>query len=873
MAKAQGLTPMMEQYSLMKKRHPDALLMVRLGDFYELFNEDAEIASRELGLYLTAREIGSGNRMPMCGVPHHALDEYLPQLVRKGYKVAVADQLEDPKASKGLVKRDVTRVVSPGLLEGAEGANNYLAAIYQAGDGLIGLAYCDANTGEFKATQFEGPDAGMNARDEIERLSVSELLVPENLTLPHEVERLVASPESAMSVTIRPQQDFSAQVAASRIASHFESQGLEGFGLLGMHAATGAAGAALAYLTETQKQGIGHITGIGFYRISGFMYVDRPSWRNLAVFGNERSQSKSKGILDVIDHTQTRMGSRLIRSWLEAPLMDPVLIDERLDSVEELFRASSARERLKESLGGIADVEKLASKVAYANATPRDMAALAKALRKAWQVKGAASVFKTAAIASAALRMAPPEELVARLEAALDDELPADASSGGFIRRGYNAQVDELRQAAQSGREWLAALEAKERERSGIKNLRIGFNQVFGYYFEVSRSNAANVPDDFIRKQTLAGSERFYTPELKDIENKVLGAEEKKTGLELRLFSELVESARNELPRIIATAGALAEADVMMSFAEAAFLRKWVRPAIDAGLDTVLKDARHPVMEAAMPEGRFVENDIELLEEDARLLILTGPNMAGKSTVLATAGLVQLLAQAGSFVPCSSAKVGICDRIFYRAGSYDDISQGKSTFMVELLEVAAILNTGTQRSLVLVDELGRGTSTYDGMALAWAVAEHLHDEVKARSIFTTHYHELAELEEKLPFARNYHVAVAERPGEITFLYKLRRGGTDKSYGINVARMAGLPRSVIRRAGLILKELERIYDRGGHQMKLFGWGEEAHADESSQSMPSRVAELIEGADPEGLSPRDALDLLFRLKQALEEEKRP
>ncbi len=867
-----GLTPMMEQYNELKERHPDALLMVRLGDFYELFNEDAKTASKELGLYLTGREIGSGNRMPMCGVPHHAIDEYLPQLVRKGYKVAIAEQLEDPKLAKGLVRRDITRVVSPGVLEGDDGGNNFMASVHSEGVS-VGIAYCDASTGEFRATQLDGEGAAARAREELERLLPSEIVRAEGRTLPREVEELLAAGLAGVSTTERPEGDFDPRCAIRALSAHFGTAGIEGFGLAGMPMAAAAAGALLSYLSFTQKSDLGHITSLGAYRISGFMHIDRPSWRNLAVFGNDRAEG-GKGLLGVVDRTSTKMGARLMRAWLEAPLVDSAQISRRQDAVGELVRDRAGADKLEDVLSGISDLERLGSKLAYSSAMPRDLAALSKSLKAAGRLKG---MIEADAEAPLLLELAgsiePSGDLTGELDAALADELPADLSSGGYIRPGYDAEVDGLRAAAAGGRGWLTSLEAKERERTGIKNLRIGYNSVFGYYFEVSKSNIANVPSDFIRKQTLAGSERYYTEKLKEIETKVLGAEERQIGLEQQIFKRLTEKAYGMLEGIMRSAASAAAVDVLASFARSAFERRWVRPEVDDGLDTMLYGARHPVMEASMPAGRFVENDIELKHDDARLLILTGPNMAGKSTVLATAGLIQLMAQAGSYVPCFSARIGLADRIYYRAGSYDDITGGKSTFMVELLEVAEILNTGTERSLVMVDELGRGTSTYDGMALAWAVAEYIHDVARSRCLFTTHYHELAELEEKLPYARNYHVSVAERAGEVVFLYKLQRGGTDKSYGINVARMAGLPKDVIRRAGQILRQLERIYDRGGHQMKLFGWGElpeEAEDGPLPEKATSKALEMLSQADPESMSPREALDLIFEMKRAMDEE---
>ncbi|HPU95590.1 MAG TPA: DNA mismatch repair protein MutS [Bacillota bacterium] len=522
-----GLTPMMEQYNELKERHPDALLMVRLGDFYELFNEDAKTASKELGLYLTGREIGSGNRMPMCGVPHHAIDEYLPQLVRKGYKVAIAEQLEDPKLAKGLVRRDITRVVSPGVLEGDDGGNNFMASVYS--DGIsVGIAYCDASTGEFRATQLDGEGAAARAREELERLLPSEIVRAEGRTLPREVEELLAAGLAGVSTTERPEGDFDPRRAIRALSAHFGTAGIEGFGLAGMPMAAAAAGALLSYLSFTQKSDLGHITSLGAYRISGFMHIDRPSWRNLAVFGNDRAEG-GKGLLGVVDRTSTKMGARLMRAWLEAPLVDSAQISRRQDAVGELVRDRAGADKLEDVLSGISDLERLGSKLAYSSAMPRDLAALSKSLKAAGRLKG---MIEADAEAPLLLELAgsiePSGDLTGELDAALADELPADLSSGGYIRPGYDAEVDGLRAAAAGGRGWLTSLEAKERERTGIKNLRIGYNSVFGYYFEVSKSNIANVPSDFIRKQTLAGSERYYTEKLKEIETKVLGAEEGK---------------------------------------------------------------------------------------------------------------------------------------------------------------------------------------------------------------------------------------------------------------------------------------------------------------------------------------------------------
>ncbi len=860
-------TPMIKQYRQLKAEHPDAVLMFRLGDFFEMFCEDAEIASRELGIVLTSREAGPSNKMPMCGVPHHAVDGYIATLVQNGHKVAIADQVEDPRVARGLVRREVVRVVTPGTLADQVDpvTNNFLIAVVAAPGGM-GLAACDASTGELLATQVLGDDAAILISEEIGRISPSECIYPEHGS---EVSANQACPVEGKFVSYpRPRRHFELAHAVETLLAQFEVASLEGFGAGGMDLAVRAAGGLVSYIQETQMSRVPQISRMRVYHLGEFMQVDGPTRRALDLFGRER------GLVKALDDTRTPMGGRLIRAWLERPSVSADEINARLDCVEELAEDTFMRADIRAALDRMYDLERTCGRIGYRTVGPRDLLALATSLEAADDLQRAVAGAVSPRLVELRSAIDPAPEAVGRIRESIRDDAKAATGEGGIIRPGFSSEVDELSRASTEGREWLVKLEANERERTGIKSLKVGFNQVFGYYIEVTHANAHLVPVDYTRKQTLANAERYITPELKELESKILGAEERLARLEAAIFQQIVDEVARYLPRILCTARAVAQADVLAAFAEEARASGYVRPVVDDGCATRIREARHPVLERILGPSRYVPSDVEVGEGGGRLLLVTGPNMAGKSTVLATVGLITVMAQIGSFVPAREARIGVCDAIFYRAGSYDDIGSGKSSFMVELLETANILNTATTRSLILMDELGRGTSTYDGMALAWAVAEWIHDQVAARTLFTTHYHELAALEERLPHARNYHVGAVEQGGELVFLYRLARGSVDRSYGLNVARMAGLPREVIRRAQQILRDLENAQPSGGHQMTLFGWTDEEPLPiatvvaDSDGRAARRVQERLDSIDPDALSPREALSLLYELKRMQE-----
>jgi len=861
-------TPMFKQYRELKAEHPDAVLMFRLGDFFEMFCEDAEIASRELGIVLTSRDAGPSNKMPMCGVPHHAVDGYIATLVQNGHKVAIADQVEDPRAARGLVRREIVRVITPGTYADQVDpvTNNFLIAVVVAPTGM-GLAACDGSTGELLATQVLGDDAAKSISEEIGRISPSECIYPgyddDDVSGKH------SCPAEGKFVSYpRPRRDFELAHAEKTLLGQFDVASLEGFGAGGMDLAVRAAGGLVSYIQETQMSRAPQISRMRIYHLGEFMQVDGPTRRALDLFGRER------GLARALDDTRTPMGGRLVRAWLERPSVSADEINARLDSVQELAGDTFMRADARAVLDRMYDLERTCGRIGYKTVGPRDLLALAASLEAAADLQTVLAGAVAPRLVELWSAIDPVTEAVSRIRESIRDDAKAATGEGGIIRPGFSAEVDELSRASTEGRQWLVRLEASERERTGIKSLKIGFNQVFGYYIEVTHANSHLVPVDYTRKQTLANAERYITAELAELESKILGAEERLVRLEEAIFQQIVDEVAQYLPRILCTAGAVAQADVLAAFAEVARGRGYVRPAVDDGCVTVIRQARHPVLEEILGPSRYVPSDLEVGEGGGRLLIVTGPNMAGKSTVLATVGLITVMAQIGSFVPAREARIGICDAIFYRTGSYDDISSGKSSFMVELLETANILNTATSRSLILVDELGRGTSTYDGMALAWAVAEWMHDQVAARTLFTTHYHELAALEERLPYARNYHVGAVEQGGELVFLYRLARGSVDRSYGLNVARMAGLPREVVRRAQQILRGLESAQPSGGHQMTLFGWTDEeplpiGTAEACGDGGAARhVMDRLDSIDPDSLTPREALSLLYELKRMQE-----
>ena len=795
-------TPLMQQWRETKSRHPDALLFFRVGDFYELFNEDAVEGSKLLDLTLTSRNNGA-SRAPLAGIPAHALETYLRKLVIAGRKVAICDQVEDPALAKGLVKREVTEMVTPGavfsdaLLDARR--NNFLAALSGevAGEGEVGMALADLSTGELVLKRLPWEELG----DELGRLAPSELLLPRSW------EVFPVPGAERIARTYRGDWIFDLEAATEEVRRHFRVANLQGYGLeAGDDALVAACGALVSYLGEVQPAGYGSLRPPRVERRGEGMALDEMTRRNLELVEPLRGEGRSGTLLSVLDEALTPMGGRLLRRRLLSPLVEVGAINARLDAVAELVEREETRRRAREALAQVRDLERLAVKVASGRVAPREMLALAGSLGRIPLLRGALDGAGSALLAVHREGLDPLDEVRERIERAVDPEAPALLADGGVIRAGYDAQLDDLRTVRDGAVDFIARLQLRERERTGIGSLKVGFNRVFGYYLEVTRTHAERVPGDYHRKQTLANAERYYTPELKEWEEKVLGAEERMGALEARLFMELRETVAAEVPRLQRLAEHVAAVDVLAGLAEAAVRRDYVRPVVDEGFALEVRGGRHPVVETMMPREEFIPNDVRL-DGGARVMVLTGPNMAGKSTVLRQTGLLVLLAQAGSFVPARSARVGVVDRIFTRVGASDNLVRGQSTFMVEMNETAAILHGATERSLVLLDEIGRGTSTWDGLSVATATTEHLHDVVGAKTIFATHYHELTQLSERLPGVVNFSVAVREVGEDIVFLRRLVAGGADRSYGVEVARLAGLPESVVNRAREILRELE------------------------------------------------------------------
>jgi DNA mismatch repair protein MutS len=804
------VTPMMRQYRRIKEQHPDKLLFFRLGDFYEMFFEDAAIAARELEITLTGRDAGTAGRVPMAGVPHHAAQGYIARLLEKGYRIAVCDQVEDPRQAKGLVRREVVRVVTPGTVTDEalldERGNNYLVALAGKSEaGPFGLSYVDCSTGEFATAEVGGPAAVAWLRDELSRLSPSEILAPPGLAGIMGARPADGQATGALVVSL-PDSAFDLHRARQRILTHFGTAGLEPWGCAELPLATVAAGAILAYLSETHRTGASHITRLVTYAAGEFMPLDQATRRNLELTRNVRDGGAKHTLLWVLDHTVTSMGGRALRQWVEKPLVDLARIQARLRAVTELWTDSFLRADLRERLRPVRDLERLAGRVALGTITPRDLLALAASIEA---VPGIKSLLEEREFLLKALAsdMRPLEEVAGLIRSAIAPDPAPTVTEGGIIRDGYSADVDGLRALIRDGRNWIATLEADEKTRTGIRSLKVGFNRVFGYYIELTNANLAQVPADYQRRQTLAGAERFVTPALKEKEAQVLGAEDRLTALEYDLFRGVREAVAARIEPLMATARALSAADALASLAEAASRERFTLPDVDDGVTIRIVDGRHPVIEKVLPAGEFVPNDAILDGEDHRLLIVTGPNMGGKSTYLRQVALAVLMAQIGSFVPARSARIGLVDRIFTRVGASDDLVMGQSTFMVEMSEVSRILNHATSRSLIVLDEVGRGTATFDGLSIAWAVAEYVLERTGARTLFATHYHELTQLEELLFGVRNFNVAVREEGRDIIFLRKIVRGGADRSYGIQVARLAGLPDQVLDRARHILHTLE------------------------------------------------------------------
>ncbi|QGJ71604.1 DNA mismatch repair protein MutS [Planctomycetales bacterium 10988] len=806
-----SITPMMQQYQEAKAACPGAILLFRMGDFYELFFEDAEIVARELNLSLTSRDKGE-NAIPMAGFPHHSLDNYLAKLIQNGHRVAIADQVEDPKLAKGLVKREVTRIVSAGTLTEESlldpKANNYLASISETKK-AIGLAWLELSTGRFLA--METTRERLN--DELARIEPTECLISEDFAGP------LYSVKGQTMMTRRPVWMFQTKDAEDALKKHFGTHSLEGFGWDRSSPALGAAGAILQYLRETQRDALPYLEPISPYESGETLLLDAATRRSLELTKTLRDGRRQGSLLGILDQTVTAMGSRMLADWLANPLRKKPLLDERLDAVAELKQNPTLIEQMQERLKGIYDIERLVARVTSGRASPRDLNHLGKTLNLLPKIKAKLAGRKSSLLNGLQEGMSLLPEMTQKLRDALEDDCPLTSREGGFIRARYSAEIDQLRELAAGGKQWIAKYQADESQRSGIPNLKVGYNKVFGYYLEVTHAHRDRVPSEYIRKQTLKNAERYITPELKEYEEKVLSATDRAKELEYHLFLALRAEVADQGPVLQQNARILAQLDVLISFAELARQRGYCRPELTNSPQLTIEQGRHPVLDITEPEGSFVPNDAQMDPEGDFLLLITGPNMAGKSTYIRQVALITLMAQMGSFVPAQSAMIGLADRIFARVGASDELSRGQSTFMVEMTETARILHQSTANSLVILDEIGRGTSTYDGVSLAWAVVEHLHDYLGCRTLFATHYHELTDLANERKGVKNLSVAVQEWEERIVFLHQIVEGPADKSYGIHVARLAGVPHEVIDRAEVILQQLENTHQLEEHREKL------------------------------------------------------
>jgi DNA mismatch repair protein MutS len=861
----------MRQYFDAKRQHRDALVFFRMGDFYEMFYEDALTAARALELTLTSRSKDSnGGAIPMCGVPFHAADGYIARLVRKGFRVAVVEQMEDPKKTKGLVRREVVRVVSPGTLtdagylEAREPAFLLALAPMHPGPGL-GAALLDLSTGEFTAAEYPGTDGRAALADDLAVLRPREVLAPDGF---EDAAALLASAGTTARLTSCEPWTFEYESARRTLLGQLQAQTLQGFGLDDRPAAVSAAGALVQYLRETQKADLAHVRDISFRTGADCLVIDPTTLRNLEVL-EATDGNRAGSLLHELDRTITPMGGRLLRAWLVRPLVALERIQDRLDAVEDFAFRATARAKLRETFKSIHDIERLVARAALGTAGPRDLVSLKQSIAAIPRVRMLLDEFQAPLVASLLGELDDLADVRDTLEHTLIDEPPAVARDGGVIRDGVDPEIDDLRGISRSGKQRIAEMEEAERRRTGISSLKIRYNRVFGYYIEVSRSNLANVPSDYHRKQTIAGGERFITPDLKEYEEKVLGADERIVEREVEIFDALRGRVAAEAPRIQDTARALASLDVLSALAETAAVQNYTKPLMHAGDELVAADARHPVVERHVPDA-FVPNDVTLDSSEQQVIILTGPNMGGKSTYLRQAALLCLMAQAGSFVPAKSAKLPVVDRLFARVGASDNIARGQSTFMVEMQETANILHSATSRSLVILDEIGRGTATFDGLSLAWAVAEHLATNPKARpkTIFATHYHELTDLADAVPAVANFHVVVREWKDDLVLLRKIVPGRADRSYGIQVARLAGLPPTVVSRAREILAGLERDELSRGGRPSLSGSGAASQQQLGLFAAPAsgddtlrrRLCEI----DVDHLTPIQALTLLAELK---------
>lgn len=862
-----ALTPMMEQYKAIKREHPDSFLFFRLGDFYEMFFEDAEQVSRELGLTLTAREAGKGKKVPMCGVPYHAANRYVARLVRKGYKVTICEQMEAPKPGKKIVRREVIRTITPGtVLENSllhEKTANYIT-VFHLNEKELGLCVCDVTTGEFKATRTDRADEN-KLWDELKRLSPAECLISEKILTEALKEKLSSHVSPALTLT--PLEDsFFDDDSYRYLCGHFQTRTLDGFGVRVDSVISSCAAALLRYIEKTQKSKSQQIVSISTYALSDFLFMDSSTRRNLELLQTLRDGTGGgEGtLLSVLDRTKTAMGSRLLRSWISQPLLQVERIRGRLSAVEEFFKSSPLRETLRELLKDIYDLERLLSRLVYGTANPRDLIALKNSLGKIPEIRETLKDARSPMLQGLEGALDDLRDVFTLIERAILDDPSPSTKEGSIVKPGYSGEADELRLAKTEGKKWMAKLEAKEKEQTGIKSLKVGFTGVFGYYIEVTKPNLHLVPQNYVRKQTTANGERFLTQELKEMEDKILGAEEKLNALEHDIFQRVRGEVCKQSHRLQQTARALATLDVLSALSEAASAEGYCKPAVTDGNEIVIRAGRHPVVEKVQTDERFVPNDVLMDTDQNQLLLITGPNMAGKSTYLRQTALIVLMAQMGSFVPAESARIGAVDRLFTRVGAHDDLAFGKSTFMVEMVEVANILHNATEKSLAVLDEIGRGTSTYDGLSIAWAVIEFLCEEKgkKPRTLFASHYHELTKLEGRLQGLKNHTVAVKEEGEKIIFLRKIIPGAADRSYGIHVARLAGLPEEVLNRARILLSELEvsRSQTQPSQVSPFPKWGQRGGAEENQEGITPKLSPDQLSFFQEELSRKDLETLL-------------
>ena len=864
-------SPLMQQYFSIKNQYKDAILFFRVGDFYEMFFDDAKLASQELEITLTGKECGQEERAPMCGIPFHAVDTYVAKLIEKGYKVAICEQLEDPRTTKGMVKRDVIRIVTPGTIIESnmldDKKNNYIMSVYKKGI-YFGIAICDISTGDFYSTRIAENNNFAVLLDELAKFGPAEIVV--NSFLYNSIEE-INEIRKRFNLYINNFDDGNFKFDTENLLQNYklENENTEIKDLKNYELETIAINALLVYLKQTQKIKLDHINRIRFYNLQKYMTLDITARRNLEILERQHDKGKKGTLLWVLDKTSTSMGGRKIRKWIGEPLLDVNQINKRLNAVRELKENSILRGELQQTLKKVYDIERLVGKISYGNSNGRDLNALKNSLKQIPNIKNLIKDSNSELIKFLELSLDECSDLAKLIEDAIVEDPPITLKEGGIIKLGYNQEIDEYKKASTEGKKWLLELEQREKEATGIKNLRIGFNRVFGYYIEITKSNLSLVPETYIRKQTLTNGERYITEELNELESKILGAEEKLIDLEYQIFTEVRTHLAKNIQRLQKSADIISTLDVLSALSTVAEDMNYVCPIVDNGGEIDIKEGRHPVIEKMIDTGSFVANDTYLNKDTDRFSIITGPNMAGKSTYMRQVALITLMAQIGSFVPASYAKIGIVDKIFTRVGASDDLSMGQSTFMVEMMEVANILKEATSNSLIILDEIGRGTSTYDGLSIAWAVVEHITDKTKcgAKTLFATHYHELTELETKLEGVKNYSIAVKEKGEDVIFLRKIIPGGTDESYGIHVAKLAGVPQAVVKRSNEILRSLERKSMLTGQKKIENKRQPEGQLDFFNYKL-AEIAHEIDKMNLNEMTPIDALNTLIKIKEKMQ-----